>query len=69
MDATKKQKLLDKSKEEYTSCTSKKAVDSCVGIEHYIKKIIPKIKDKQLPISRQSLYHGKDFHVRHLWTI
>ena len=37
MDATKKQKLLEKSKEEYTSCTSKKTVDSCV--EQFKKKI------------------------------
>ena len=37
MDATKKQKLLEKSKEEYTSCTSKKTVDSCV--EQFKNKI------------------------------
>ena len=38
MDATKTQKLLEKSKEEYTSCTSKKTVDSCV--EQFKKKIM-----------------------------
>ena len=38
MDATKKQELLEKSKEEYTSCTSKKTVDSCV--EQFKKKIM-----------------------------
>ena len=59
MDATKKQKLLEKSKEEYTSCTSKKTVDSCVEqfkkkimegpyyvvyvIKHYIKKSVLKL--------------------------
>ena len=38
MDATKKQKLLEKSNGEYTSCISKKTVDSCV--EQFKKKII-----------------------------
>ena len=38
MDATKKKKLLEKSEEEYTSCISKKTIDSCV--EHFKKKIM-----------------------------
>ena len=38
MDATKKQKLLEKSKEIYTSHNSKKTVDSCV--EQFKKKIL-----------------------------
>ena len=38
MDATEKQKLLEKSKEEYTSRTSKKTVDSFVN--QFKKKIM-----------------------------
>ena len=38
MDATKKQKLLEKCKEEYTSHRGRKTVDSCV--EQFKKKIM-----------------------------
>ena len=81
MDATKKQKLLDKSKEGYTSCTSKKTVDSCVVIEHYIKvqklntSSYPSLDSHHMmekniaarPVTQKP--YKEDLHVRQLWTI
>ena len=56
MDATDKQKLLEKSKEEYTSCTIKKTVDDRAPVAHLVvhRAVTREVVSSRLPLDQHS---------------